>query len=286
MSFFPKRGQDSYGNSLSFSIGSIPPDESRVYAFIQELLFRVQIGVEWIDPASKHLKKIKTAAHEAVINSVNHAQTPVSLSLEIDDEELRIIVEDRGPEFSPPSYDELIRMSKASGSATRERGRGWYLMLTHSDRVLYEREDGKNRVTIIYDKGEWKTKSGFIPRPKRILIAEDDSVWQALLEYMLQKYDVDVLIVEDGMEARKVLESQRFDLLIMDLVMPRMNGVDLIGWCRKNEATRSMPVFVITARPDRRDFEMLMSYGVRQYFEKPLGPAFFSELEKALRIEK
>jgi DNA-binding NtrC family response regulator len=114
---------------------------------------------------------------------------------------------------------------------------------------------------------------------KYVLIVEDEKTFQLTLMDGLRRYEKDfrVLTTENGVQAKKVLETFPVDLVITDLKMPEMNGVELIGYIRKNHPY--IPVIVMTAYGNPDMESQLRSLGVFAYLEKPID---FTELTEKI----
>ena len=121
---------------------------------------------------------------------------------------------------------------------------------------------------------------------KYILIVEDEKTFQLTLLDGLRKYERDlrVLTAENGKVAKKILETLPVDLIVTDLKMPEMDGMELLAYIRKNHPY--VPVIVMTAYGNPELEKWLQSIGVSAYLEKPIE---FMELTNkifdALKLE-
>jgi DNA-binding response OmpR family regulator len=111
------------------------------------------------------------------------------------------------------------------------------------------------------------------PRP-RILLVDDDRPVADALEEILVDDGYDVVKVYGAREALRATDEARFDLLLLDLAMPEMDGLALLGLLRLRGATEKLPVALITARPSLSD-ETLAHQGVQACFHKPFDVATF-----------
>ncbi len=113
----------------------------------------------------------------------------------------------------------------------------------------------------------------------RILIADDErNIRESIAKYVAAE-GIASATAADGMEARALLESEAFDALILDLRMPRLDGLALLSWLR--EEGPSVPTLVISAYGDVRDAVQAMKLGARDYLVKPFDPE-----ELALRLRR
>ena len=100
-----------------------------------------------------------------------------------------------------------------------------------------------------------------------ILIAEDSRFLRRATELILAKAGYTVLTAADGEEALQIAQSELPQLIILDLMMPRLNGVEVIRALQQDQATASIPVVVLTALAQRND-QKLVQAGATAYYEK------------------
>ena len=109
-------------------------------------------------------------------------------------------------------------------------------------------------------------------RGLRILLAEDDVINRRATSYMLQRFGHTVTAVEDGQAARDALSSQPFDVVLMDIQMPKANGVEVTKALRDGHCgptNRSVPVIALTAYAMAGDREAFLNAGMQDYIAKP-----------------
>ena len=104
---------------------------------------------------------------------------------------------------------------------------------------------------------------------QKILIAEDDSELCGLFSHVLTKNDYEVTAVENGAEALDALHREYYDLLISDIMMPVMNGYELVKSLR--ESGQTIPVLMITAKGSFDDMEQGFLSGSDDYMVKPVN---------------
>jgi two-component system chemotaxis response regulator CheY len=105
----------------------------------------------------------------------------------------------------------------------------------------------------------------------RILIVDDSSATRHYVCVALEDADIAGEVVEaaSGFEALRILPRQRFDLVVVDINMPDINGLELIRFMRKSEAHKSTPLIVISSEASERDREKGLSLGADAYLAKP-----------------
>ena len=106
-------------------------------------------------------------------------------------------------------------------------------------------------------------------RPARILVVDDEESIRDLLRLVLTGEGYSVVTANDGEEAIEHLEAQRFDLVITDLVMPRVNGVEVLRAAKRIDS--NFPVIVITGYPSVETMTELVRLGAGDYLTKPFN---------------
>ena len=104
----------------------------------------------------------------------------------------------------------------------------------------------------------------------RILIADDDPNIAGLVRMYLAKAGYDVTVARDGDEAQKLLREERFDLLVLDIMMPGPDGMQIIRGLRRRS---EMPVIFLSARSSDVDKVAGLQLGADDYVTKPFNPA-------------
>ena len=109
-------------------------------------------------------------------------------------------------------------------------------------------------------------------RPRRILLAEDNRVNQALAARILEKRGHTVTVAENGREALRILEDEQFDLVLMDVQMPEMDGFEATAAIRnaENASGRRLRVIAMTAHAVKGDRERCFAAGMDGYVSKPI----------------
>jgi len=122
-------------------------------------------------------------------------------------------------------------------------------------------------------------------RPLRILVAEDHKVNQHLILALLRKLGHIPTLAATGLEALEALARDKFDLVLMDIQMPEMDGLEAVGRIRQAERASGehIPVVALTARTSEGDRELILEAGMDEYLLKPIRTERLAAvLEKAL----
>ncbi|MBA3366960.1 MAG: response regulator [Actinobacteria bacterium] len=105
-----------------------------------------------------------------------------------------------------------------------------------------------------------------------ILVADDDPDILSLVAFRLERSGYDVVTASDGEEALRLAVERTPDLAVLDVMMPKMTGYDVTRGVRSNEATRRMPVILLTARVQEADVARGFEAGADDYLKKPFSP--------------
>jgi type II secretory ATPase GspE/PulE/Tfp pilus assembly ATPase PilB-like protein/CheY-like chemotaxis protein len=103
----------------------------------------------------------------------------------------------------------------------------------------------------------------------RVLVADDDPQMRRLIRIVLQREGFDVVEANDGLDALDLIEQGRIDLVILDVDMPRLNGLGVLEEIRAQMRTASLPVIVLTALQDETE-EKALDLGAQDYLTKPV----------------
>ena len=111
-------------------------------------------------------------------------------------------------------------------------------------------------------------------RPLKILLAEDNLVNQKLATVLLERRGHQVVVVGNGAQALEALAQQTFDLILMDVEMPEMDGVEATSRIRELERVQGshLPIIALTAHALKGDRERFIQAGMDDYLTKPLEP--------------
>jgi DNA-binding response OmpR family regulator len=118
-------------------------------------------------------------------------------------------------------------------------------------------------------------------RAPRILLADDEQSIQTLLSFPLRKDGYEVTTAADGREALARFNEGKFDLVVLDVMMPRMDGLEV---CRRIRARNTVPIIMLTAKAEEIDKVLGLELGADDYITKPFSlREFRSRVRAALR---
>jgi DNA-binding response OmpR family regulator len=118
-----------------------------------------------------------------------------------------------------------------------------------------------------------------MPESSTILLVDDEDSIQTLLTYPLERDGYRVVQARDGEEALRVFRAQEIDLVVLDLMLPRVDGLEV---CRRIRAESTVPIVMLTARDDELDTVLGLELGADDYITKPFSIREFRSRVKAL----
>lgn len=116
-----------------------------------------------------------------------------------------------------------------------------------------------------------------------ILVIEDNADNRELMTYVLGAFGHEVTTAEDGEQALDLLETTRFDLVVCDVHLPRVDGYEVVERVKAREELAGMPVIAVTALAMVGDRDRLLAAGFDAYIAKPIDPQdFVREIERIM----
>jgi DNA-binding response OmpR family regulator len=120
---------------------------------------------------------------------------------------------------------------------------------------------------------------------KRILVIDDEPDFVKLLQARLQIEGYDVLTAEDGIKGIQLARRDKPDLIILDIMMPGMDGHMVCDMLKKSTITWSIPVIYLTARTGEADELLALEKGAKYYLTKPYNPEMLQEMVRSAIME-
>jgi two-component system, cell cycle response regulator DivK len=111
--------------------------------------------------------------------------------------------------------------------------------------------------------------------PKKVLIVEDNELNMKLFHDLIEACGHEILETRDGIEALKLARLHRPDLILMDIQLPEVSGLEVTRWLKEDDDLRSIPVIAVTAFAMKGDEEKIRSGGCEAYIAKPISVASF-----------
>jgi two-component system, chemotaxis family, chemotaxis protein CheY len=117
-----------------------------------------------------------------------------------------------------------------------------------------------------------------------ILIVEDSATMRSLIASALEHLGVPLKVdeAESGFEALRMLPRRRYDLIVTDINMPDINGLELVSFVKRNQAYRGIPLVIISTEGSQRDREKGLGLGAEAYLVKPFEPEDLVQVVRSL----
>ena len=112
---------------------------------------------------------------------------------------------------------------------------------------------------------------------KTVLIVEDNELNMKLFHDLLEAHGYNILQTRDGMEALKIARDKRPDLILMDIQMPEVSGLEVTKWIKEDDRLKAIPVIAVTAFAMKGDEEKIREGGCEAYIAKPISVQNFLE---------
>ena len=247
------------------------------------------------DPARVRQCLVNLVSNAIKFTESGHVYIRLSLEKRGDGVFGRFDVEDTGIGIAPEKQSMIFESFSQTDSSTSRKygGTGLGLAITKrlseilGGKILVQSQLGKGSVfsllipiqtdvpqPVISKQGDLLDRQqGFCELDDlrfsgRVLVAEDDSSNRKLIEMLLEKMGLQVIIVEDGQQAVDKAISEAFDLILMDIQMPVMNGYEAIRALRENQI--SAPIIAVTAHAMDDDAQKCRAAGFDDYIPKPI----------------
>lgn len=115
---------------------------------------------------------------------------------------------------------------------------------------------------------------------KTVLIVEDNDLNMKLFHDLLEAHGYNTIQTKDGMEALSLAREHSPDLILMDIQLPEVSGLEVTKWIKEDEALKSIPVIAVTAFAMKGDEEKIREGGCEAYIAKPISVENFLNMVK------
>ena len=114
-------------------------------------------------------------------------------------------------------------------------------------------------------------------QPKTILVVEDNELNMKLFHDLLEAHGYNILQTRDGMEALKLARHHKPDLILMDIQLPEVSGLEVTKWIKEDDDLKAIPIIAVTAFAMKGDEEKIREGGCEGYLAKPISLTSFLE---------
>src|SRR5262245_58955558 len=120
-----------------------------------------------------------------------------------------------------------------------------------------------------------------------VLVVDDEELNRDALARSLQRHDYEVVAAKSGREAIELLGGRRFDLVLLDIMLPGMNGLDVLRFLRRVDSLLDLPIVMVTARGESEDMVEALELGANDYLTKPLDlPVVLARIRTQLALRR
>lgn len=248
---------------------------------------------EWIKVDSLRLRQILNNLLSNAIKFTDKGEVSISISLTEDKQRIRFVVRDTGIGISKEAQQRLFQsFSQADNSTSRKYGgTGLGLMIS---KELIELMKGTLWLESEPDKGscfhfeipyqpcspaiQQSSKTSVFANysDRRVLLVEDNLINQKLALKLLEKFNIEAILAENGKEAIEKLETISFDLILMDCQMPVMDGYEATHIIRQRDIIT--PIAALTANASDEDKRVCLASGMNDFLSKPYNMEKMSAL--------
>ena len=117
--------------------------------------------------------------------------------------------------------------------------------------------------------------------PKTVLVVEDNELNMKLFHDLLEGIGYNIVETRNGLEAIDLARKHKPDLILMDIQLPEVSGLEVTKWIKEDDALRHIPVIAVTAFAMKGDEERIRQGGCEAYMSKPISVGKFIETVKA-----
>jgi two-component system cell cycle response regulator DivK len=132
--------------------------------------------------------------------------------------------------------------------------------------------DGKGPIRV--------SPRGAVEMPKTVLVVEDNELNMKLFHDLLEANGYNIVQTRSGLEAIGLARTHRPDLILMDIQLPEVSGLEVTKWIKEDDDLRTIPVIAITAFAMKGDEERIRQGGCEAYLSKPISVTKFIETVK------
>ncbi len=112
---------------------------------------------------------------------------------------------------------------------------------------------------------------------KTVLVVEDNELNMKLFHDLLEAHGYNILQTKDGMDALRIAREHKPDLILMDIQLPEVSGLEVTKWIKEDDDLKSIPVIAVTAFAMKGDEEKIRDGGCEAYIAKPISVTNFLE---------
>jgi len=120
-------------------------------------------------------------------------------------------------------------------------------------------------------------------KAKTVLVVEDNELNMKLFHDLLEAHGYNILQTKDGIEALRIAREHRPDLILMDIQLPEVSGLEVTRWIKEDDSLKQIPVVAVTAFAMKGDEEKIRDGGCEAYISKPISVTHFLQTVQRFR---
>ncbi len=117
-----------------------------------------------------------------------------------------------------------------------------------------------------------------VPEPKVILVVDDEEAMRAGLKRLLESEGYFVVTAEDGLELAKILETKKLDLILLDIQLPWVDGIEICTLLKEDSEVGKVPIVIMSARHDEDTVKRAIQAGCEEFIAKPISVEIISSV--------
>ncbi len=211
------------------------------------------------------------------------AEARLTVSAALEDDHLVVQTADSGggitkedlTKLSSPTADTSDPCTGATAGLGLGLAIARHIVEAHGGRIWFEEDKTKGSSLVFKLPIKAKEKKVKRPTPKnpKILIVDDEPAFLHVIEYALQHEGYETHKAGNGIKALEIVENEKIDLIILDVMLPGMDGYEVCHRLQAESGTADIPVLMISAKSRMEDKATAMRVGANLYLEKPFGMA-------------
>jgi len=152
--------------------------------------------------------------------------------------------------------------------------------------VSVEQKDNLNENTSAVAEADTDQAAKVETNAKRILVVDDESDLVVMISTALKHQGYEVITANDGQEGLEKAKTEKPDLIVLDLMLPRINGYKVCGLLKKDTRYAKIPIILLTAKASTEDMELGKKVGADAYITKPYErETLISKIEELIKGE-
>ena len=220
----------------------------------------------------KKLLEMQKKAKEQKVSATGKKSTPTHKELTLTPLEKKLVLSARKKGMKGLTKEEISAVKKYKLILAQEKSK----KETPHKEVAHKQVDTKSKKLPVIDKDipdipKVKKEHFKKFKGKKILIAEDNVINRKMLEALLADSGIEIDVAENGAELlQKLVKSDKCDMILMDIQMPKMDGLEATRRIRKSKKFQNLPIVALTSATEKEEYRNIIKAGMNAYLSKPV----------------